>query len=42
MLPGAGTYELSGLAWSGHGAIARVEVSADGGATWADAALEAR
>ena len=40
MLPGAGTYELSGLAWSGHGAIARVEVSADGGATWADAALE--
>ena len=40
VLPGAGTYELSGLAWSGHGAIARVEVSADGGATWADAALE--
>ena len=38
-LDGPGFYELSGLAWSGRGRIARVEVSADGGATWADAAL---
>ena len=36
---GAGLYEVSGLAWSGLGRIARVEVSADGGRTWADAAL---
>jgi sulfane dehydrogenase subunit SoxC len=34
-----GLYEITGLAWSGRGKIARVEVSADGGATWADAAL---
>ena len=34
-----GLYEVSGLAWSGAGKIARVEVSADGGATWAEAAL---
>jgi sulfane dehydrogenase subunit SoxC len=34
-----GLYEITGLAWSGLGRIARVEVSADGGRTWADAAL---
>ncbi len=34
-----GIYEVSGLAWSGHGRITRVEVSADAGKTWADAAL---
>ena len=34
-----GIYEVSGLAWSGHGRIAKVEVSADAGKTWADAAL---
>lgn len=34
-----GLHELSGLAWSGRGRIARVEVSADGGASWAEAAL---
>jgi len=34
-----GFYEISGLAWSGRGRIAAVEVSADGGETWADAAL---
>ena len=38
-LSGPGFYELSGLAWSGRGRIARVEVSADGGASWAEAAL---
>jgi len=38
-LAGQGLYEISGLAWSGAGRIARVEVSADGGSTWADAML---
>jgi len=38
-LPRSGFYEISGIAWSGAGRIRRVEVSADGGATWADAAL---
>jgi sulfane dehydrogenase subunit SoxC len=33
------TYEITGLAWSGGGKIARVEVSADGGRSWGDAAL---
>ena len=40
-LKGSGFYEVSGLAWSGHGRIPRVEVSADGGATWRDATLQA-
>ena len=39
LLQGPGLYEISGLAWSGAGRIARVEVSADGGATWGEAAL---
>ena len=39
-LPGAGIYEISGLAWSGYGKISRVEVSADGGKSWAPAALQ--
>ena len=34
-----GLYQISGMAWSGAGRIARVEVSADGGATWGEAAL---
>jgi DMSO/TMAO reductase YedYZ molybdopterin-dependent catalytic subunit len=34
-----GPQELTGRAWSGRAEIARVEVSADGGATWADAQL---
>jgi sulfane dehydrogenase subunit SoxC len=36
---GPGLYQVSGLAWSGHGRIRRVDVSADGGKTWAEAAL---
>ena len=32
-LPGRGFYEISGLAWSGGGAIRKVEVSTDGGKT---------
>lgn len=39
-LRGAGLYEISGLAWSGYGKIAKVEVSADGGKTWGQAALQ--
>jgi len=35
-----GVYQVSGIAWSGSGRIRRVEVSADGGRTWADAALD--
>ena len=40
-MKGKGFYEISGLAWSGFGRITRVEVSADGGRSWADAALQA-
>ncbi len=36
----AGTYQISGLAWSGAGRVRRVEVSADGGRSWAEAALD--
>jgi sulfane dehydrogenase subunit SoxC len=35
-----GFCEVTGLAWSGHGRITRVEVSTDGGANWQDAALD--
>lgn len=38
---GPGRYQISGLAWSGHGRVARVEISADGGKSWAEAALDA-
>lgn len=40
-MQGPGLHEISGLAWSGAGRIARVDVSADGGRTWAPAALQA-
>lgn len=33
-LPGKGFYNVSGLAWSGCGAVKRVEVSTDGGQSW--------
>src|SRR6202040_677202 len=39
-MKGPGFYEISGLAWSGYGKIAKVEVSADGGKSWAAAALQ--
>jgi len=39
-LDGPGFYELKGLAWTGNGVVARVEVSADGGITWVDAVLQ--
>jgi sulfane dehydrogenase subunit SoxC len=38
-LKGPGFYEISGLAWSGNGSIKQVDVSADGGKSWAPAAL---
>ena len=39
-LPAPGFYEVTGIAWSGRGKITRLEVSADGGKTWADAHLQ--
>ena len=32
-MQGPGLYEMSGVAWSGHGTIRQVDVSADGGQT---------
>ncbi len=40
ILPKRGVYEITGLAWSGSGKITRVDVSADGGKTWAEAVLQ--
>lgn len=39
-MKGACLYEVSGLAWSGYGQISRVDVSADGGKSWAPATLQ--
>jgi len=39
-MKGNGYYEISGVAYSGNGRIARVMVSADGGKSWAQAALQ--
>jgi DMSO/TMAO reductase YedYZ molybdopterin-dependent catalytic subunit len=35
----AGAQQISGFAWSGYAAIATVEVSTDGGATWSEAEI---
>jgi sulfane dehydrogenase subunit SoxC len=40
MLKGPGFYEISGIAYSANGRIAKVMVSADGGKSWAPAALQ--
>ena len=40
-LPGPGLYELTGIAWSGRGAITSVEITMDGGNTWEPAQLQA-
>jgi len=40
-MQGKGLYEVSGLAWSGAGRVTKVDVSADGGKSWAEAALQA-
>ncbi len=37
---GSGLYQITGLAWSGRGKISKVEVSADGGNSWAEAQLQ--
>src|SRR5437870_657704 len=39
-LKAPGFYEISGLAYSGNGRISKVMVSADGGRSWAQAALQ--
>ena len=39
-LSGPGFYEVSGVAYSANGRISKVMVSADGGQTWAKAALQ--
>jgi sulfane dehydrogenase subunit SoxC len=39
-LPERGWYEITGLAWSGGGAVRKVEVSTDGGKSWKDAKLK--
>jgi sulfane dehydrogenase subunit SoxC len=39
-IAGPGFVEITGLAWSGHGKIARVEVSVDEGKTWKAATLQ--
>ena len=36
-----GTHTIEGRAWSGRGTVTRVELSGDGGLTWADAELDA-
>jgi len=36
----AGTVELEGRAWSGHGPIEAVDVSTDGGASWSPATVD--
>lgn len=36
---GKGTYEIRGIAWSGYGKIAHVDVSVDGGKNWKQANL---
>ena len=38
-LRAAGVYQVSGLAWSGRGTIAQVEITVDGGVTWTAAEL---
>lgn len=39
-LKGPNVYQIRGLAWSGRGKIVKVDVSADGGASWTQAHLD--
>jgi sulfane dehydrogenase subunit SoxC len=39
-LPGPGFYEISGLAWSGGGAVRKIEVSTDNGKSWKEAEVQ--
>jgi len=38
-LSGRGVYQITGLAWSGGGAVRKVEISTDNGHTWKDAEI---
>jgi sulfane dehydrogenase subunit SoxC len=40
-IPSKGYVQITGLAWSGGGAISKVDVSTDGGRTWKEAKLHA-
>ncbi|MBV9251889.1 MAG: sulfite dehydrogenase [Acetobacteraceae bacterium] len=39
-LSAPGFHEITGIAWSGHGKIERVDVSVDGGESWQEAELQ--
>jgi sulfane dehydrogenase subunit SoxC len=39
-IAGPGFYEIAGIAWSGRGRITHVDVSTNGGETWAEAAIQ--
>jgi sulfane dehydrogenase subunit SoxC len=39
-LPGRGFFEITGLAWTGGGAVTKVDVSVDGGKTYREAQLQ--
>lgn len=39
-LAGPGFHEITGIAWTGRGTVARVEISTDGGVSWKDAVLQ--
>jgi len=39
-MPALGPWEIRGIAWSGRGRITKVEVSTDGGKSWAEAGLD--
>jgi len=39
-IPGPGYVQITGLAWSGGGAVRKVDVSTDGGRTWKEAKLD--
>ena len=39
-LPSPGFYNITGLAWSGCGAVRKVEVSTDDGKTWSEAQIQ--
>jgi sulfane dehydrogenase subunit SoxC len=40
VLKSPGFHEITGIAWSGRGAVKRVDVSTDGGRSWRQAALQ--
>jgi sulfane dehydrogenase subunit SoxC len=40
LMSGHGYHEITGIAWSGHGKVKRVEISVDGGKQWKPAELQ--